>query len=81
MQQVELRNALTVETDHFCVDDRMTFDPRRFLDNAGIAFRPVGPVHRVQPYPSVADMNLKAVAVMLQLVHPAGDRSVVERQP
>ena len=70
MQQVELRNAFTVETDHLCIDDRMTFDPRRFLDNAGIAFRPVGPVHRVEVYSAVADMNLKAVAVMLHLMHP-----------
>ena len=35
MQQVELRNALTIETDDLCIDDRMTLDPRRLLDNAG----------------------------------------------
>ena len=49
----------------------MTFDPRRFLDNARIAFRPVSPVHCVEFYSAVADMNLKAVAVMLQFVNPA----------
>ena len=58
MQQVELRNALSVETDNFGVDDRMTFDPRRFLDNAGIAFRPVSPVHRVEAHPAIADVHL-----------------------
>ena len=34
-------------------------------------FRPVGPVHGVEPYPAIADMDLQPVAVMLQLVHPA----------
>ena len=57
-QQVELRDALTVETDNLGVDDRMTFDPRRLLDNAGIAFRPVSPVHCVEAHPAVTDVNL-----------------------
>ena len=58
VQQVELRDSLFVEADSFGVDDRMTFDPRRFLDNAGITFRPVSPVHRVEAYPALLDVHL-----------------------
>ena len=39
------------------------FDARCCFHNTGIAFRPVGPVHGVEPYP--------AIAVMLQFVHSA----------
>ena len=58
MQQVELRSALAVETGRLGIDDRMTFDPRRLLDNASLC----------RVYSAVADMNLKAVAVMLQFM-------------
>ena len=58
MEQVELCNAFAVETDDFGVDDRMTFDQRRFLNNAGIAFRPVGPVHCVEAHPAIMDVHL-----------------------
>ena len=43
MQQLELRNAFTVETDHLGVDDRMTFDLRRIVSNAGIAISQFAP--------------------------------------
>ena len=58
MQQVELRHAFAVETDHLSIDDRVTFDPRRFLDNAWITFRPVSPVYRVEAYPAILDVHL-----------------------
>jgi len=43
----------------------------REMANYSTTFRPVGPVHGVEPYPAIADMDLQPVAVMLQLVHPA----------
>jgi len=58
-------------TDYLGVDDRMTFDPRRFLNNARITFRPVSGVHCVEFHSAIADVNLEPVAVMLQLMHPA----------
>ena len=58
MQQVELRNAFTVETDNLGVDDRMTFEPRRILDNALVAIRPIRPVHGVEAPSAVTDVNL-----------------------
>ena len=47
------------------------FDARCCFHNTGIAFRPVGPVHGVEPRPAIADMDLQPVAVELQLVRPA----------
>ena len=58
VEQVELRDAFAVETDDLGVDDRMTLDPRRLLDNAGVTFRPVSPIHRIEAYPAVADVHL-----------------------
>jgi hypothetical protein len=72
MQQLELRNAFTVETDHLGVDVRITFDPRRIVSNAWIAIRPIRPVHRVEPHPAVAGVDLQPVAIVLEFVHPAG---------
>ena len=48
------------------------FDARCCFHNKGIAFRPVGPVHGVEPHPAIADMDLQPVAVMLQLVRLPG---------
>jgi hypothetical protein len=43
-----------------------------FSDDARIAFRPVGSVDRVQTHPTIADMDLQPIPVMLQFVRPAG---------
>jgi len=60
MQGVELRHALAIETDHLGIEDGSALDARRFLDDARIAVGPIGPVHRIEAHPPVADMDLLA---------------------
>ena len=80
VEQVELRNALTVETDHLCVDNRMAFDPPRFLDNARIAFRPVSPVHRVEAYPALSGRAPVIGSRHASIREPSQDRSGAGRK-
>ena len=70
MQGVEIGSTLIVETNHLGIHNRAAFDTRRFPHNAGIALRPVGSVHGVEPNAAIADMDLQPIAVVLQLVHP-----------
>ena len=72
MQGIELRHALVIEIDHLGVKNGSALDARRFLDDAGIAVAPVSTVHRVEPHPPIADMDLQPIAVMLQFMRPAG---------
>jgi len=68
MQQVELHDAFAVETHHLGIDDRITFDARRILSDARIAIPPIRPVHRVEAHPSVADVDLQPIAIVLEFV-------------
>ena len=45
MQCIEIRNSLFVETDHLGIYNRAAFEACGILHNAGIACRPIGPVH------------------------------------
>ena len=56
------------------VDNRGAFNAPRIPDNQRITLRPVSAVDRVQPHPSIAHMDLEPIAVMLQLMRPAGAR-------
>ena len=71
VQDVEIGDAFLHETNNLGIHDRVDFDPRGFLHNARIAFRPVGSVHCEQSHPTIADMDLQPIAVMLQLMRPA----------
>ncbi|MGB8637464.1 MAG: hypothetical protein WCD30_04925 [Pseudolabrys sp.] len=80
MEQVELRNALAVETDNFGVDDRMTFDPCRFLDNAGDSVstsRRRSSCRGVPGHPGRAPVNGSRHASIRE---PSQDRSGAGRQ-
>jgi len=55
--------------------------PWRILDNPTIAVRPIISVSGEKPHPIVKDMNLEPIAVMLDFMHPCGDRSAPARQP
>jgi hypothetical protein len=65
MQGVELRHALVIEIDHLGIEDGSTLDECGLLDDARIAAGPVGPVHRVEAHPPVADMDLQPITVVL----------------
>ena len=72
VQGVEIGNALRRQADHFGVEDGGALDPRDFLDDARVALGPVGGVHGVEAHPPVADVDLQPIAVVLELVRPAG---------
>ncbi|MGB2658130.1 MAG: hypothetical protein WBC84_07835 [Pseudolabrys sp.] len=71
MQGIEIRNAFGIETDNFGINNQRLTEPSRFLDNAWIALSPISAVHGVEPHPSVANMDLQAVAIVLEFMHPA----------
>ncbi|MFZ0356021.1 MAG: hypothetical protein WAM12_20355, partial [Pseudolabrys sp.] len=66
MQGIEIRNAFGIETDNFGINNQRLTEPSRFLDNAWIALSPISAVHGVEPHPSVANMDLQAVAIVLE---------------
>ena len=65
MQGIELRHAFVIETDHLGIENGNALDARRFLDDARVAVSPVGPVHRIETHPPIAEMDLQPIAVML----------------
>src|SRR3974390_376913 len=72
MQGIELRHAFVIETDHLGIENGNALDARRFLDDARVAVSPVGPVHRIETHPPIAEMDLQPIAVMLEFMRPAG---------
>src|SRR5689334_14076844 len=58
--------------DNLGINDDWFAEPRSFFDNTRITLGPVSAISCVEPDTTVADMDLQSVAVMLQLVHPAG---------
>ena len=70
VQGIELRRAFLIKTDDLGIQNGGALDAACFLDNARIAVGPVVAVHREQPHPTIADVDLQPVAVMFQLVHP-----------
>ena len=72
MQGVEIRNAFGRQVDNLGVNNQRRTKPGRLLHNARIALGPVSPVHRVKANAVLADMDLQPVAVVLQLMRPAG---------
>ena len=55
-QGIELRHAFVIEADHLGIENGNALDARRFLDDARVAVSPVGPVHRIETHPPIADM-------------------------
>src|SRR4029453_13706877 len=63
-------NALTVGADYLGIHDRGHIESRRFLHDQRIAVAPVVSIDRVEPHPTVADVDLQPVPVVLQLMRP-----------
>ena len=59
MQGIELRHVLVIETDHLAIKDGSALDARGLLDDARVAVSPIGPVHRIEPHPPIADVDLQ----------------------
>jgi hypothetical protein len=64
-------NTLSVGANNFRIHDRGHVDPQSFLNDQGIAVAPIVSIDRVELHPTIADMDLQPIAVMLQLVRPA----------
>ncbi|MGB8142647.1 MAG: hypothetical protein WCF52_19510 [Pseudolabrys sp.] len=58
MQGVKIWNAPLIETNSLGIHNRADFDACCCFHNAGIALRPVGSIHGVEPHPAIADMDL-----------------------
>src|SRR5262245_14796092 len=71
VQHVAIGYALLDETNDLGMHDRAAFDASSFLNNARVALRPVGAIHREQTHPTITHMDLLSIAVMLQFVRPA----------
>src|SRR5262245_22804334 len=71
VQGVEIRQPLKVKPNNFSIKNCRALDLCRRLDNPGITLRPVRAVDRVETHPSITDMDLQPVAIMLQFVRPA----------
>jgi hypothetical protein len=71
MQSVEIGNAFGRQVNNLSVNNQWCTESRRFLHDTRITLRPIISVHRVEPHPSIADVNLQSVTVMLQFVNPA----------
>src|SRR5262245_18208444 len=71
VQDGEIGYALLEETNDLGIHDRAAFDASRFLYNTRVALRPVRAVDCVEPHPSVSNMDLQPIAVVLQLMRPA----------
>jgi hypothetical protein len=72
MQCVEVRNSVRANPDNLSVKNCITLDVGRRIDDQRIALGPIRAIDRVEPHPTIADMDLQPVAVVLQLVRPAG---------
>ena len=71
MQRVEVVNAVLVGTAALRINDRLLDrEPRCVLDNPRVTVALIDAGSGEQPHPSIADMDLQAVAVMLDFVHP-----------
>jgi hypothetical protein len=69
---VEVGHTLGAEADNLRIEDGRAFDARRLLDNARITFRPVIAVHSVESRAPIADVQLQAIAIVLEFMRPAG---------
>ena len=72
MQRVEDGHSFGIQPDHLRVDNRGAVYTSRVPDDQRIAFRPVGAIDLVELNPAIADMDLKPVAVVLQLMRQPG---------
>ena len=64
-------NTFAIGADTLRIHDRGHIDSRRFLHDQGITIAPIVSINRVELHPTVADMDLQPVAVVLQFVRPA----------
>jgi hypothetical protein len=71
MQRIENGHSFLVKPDHLGVDNRGAFYASRVPNNQRITLRPVSAIDGVKPHPTIADVNLKPIAVMLQFMRPA----------
>jgi len=72
MKGIEIGHAIRPDSDDLGIKNCVAVDPGSSFDNARIAFRPIGSGDRVEPHPTITDMDLQPIAVMLQLMRPAG---------
>jgi hypothetical protein len=58
MQSIEIGHAIQSEPHNLGIKNCTNVDPGRSLDNARIAFRPIGSSNSVEPHPTIANMDL-----------------------
>ena len=75
MQRVEVANAVLIGTAALRIYDRLLDrQSRGVLDNPRIAVAPIDPGSGEQAHPSIADMDLQPVSIMLDFMDPARTR-------
>ena len=70
MQCIENGHSFRIQPDHLGVDNRGAFYASRVPNNQRITLRPVRAIDGVKPHPTVADMDLQPIPIMLQLMRP-----------
>ena len=71
MQKFKIRRSIFARTNDFRIDNRGTVQPTGLHAYERVAGGPVSTVHRVETHASIANMDLQAIAVVLQLMRPA----------
>ena len=71
VQSFKVGYTVSVDPDHFRIKNGRALNPRRVASDQRIALRPISAVHRIEPHPSIADVDLQPIAVVLQLMRPA----------
>ena len=72
VQAIKVRHAVLSSAHDLSVDDCGVFDPGGIFKNERVTFRPICRIHRIEPHPPIADVDLQPVAVVLQFMHPTG---------
>ena len=70
VKHLKSRNALAIGANNLRIHNSSHVNSRGFLYDQRIALRPVRAIHCVKPHPSIANMDLQLIAVMLQLMCP-----------
>jgi hypothetical protein len=70
VQTIEVGSPVLVLEDHLAIEYRIPLQASGFLHNERIAFGPVRNIQRIEVHETGADVNLKSIAVVLDLVDP-----------
>jgi hypothetical protein len=70
-QAEALSSPIRIQPDHLRVDNCGAVNAACVPDDQRISLGPVGSGDRVGPHPTIADMDLQPIAVMLQFMRPA----------